>query len=90
MSYALIISSPNVIPFVREISGTTTADAIKSMQEIQDENFAESIMMLVDYENRKVLRVALTEEGFQISDNAERYIGVNTAPQDVVNQGVTE
>ena len=80
MSFALIISSPNVIPFARQISATTTAEAIKTVEKMQDENFAESMLMLVDYGNARIYRVINSEQGFQLADNADKFIGVNTRP----------
>ena len=90
MSFALIISSPNVIPFARQISATTTADAIKTMEEMQEENLAESMLMLVDYENARIYRVVGSEQGFQLADNADKLFGVNTMPSDMAQVSTQE
>ena len=90
MSYAVIISAPSIIPYAKQISATTTVDAIKTMERLQDENWADCMLMLVDYENASIYRIIPTESGFELADNADKLIGRNTRPSDMAQVSTPE
>jgi hypothetical protein len=90
MSYAVIISAPSVIPYAKQIEAKTRAGAIKTMEKLQDENWADCMLMLVDYANASIYRVIPTESGFQLADNADKLIGVNTMPSDMAQVSTQE
>ena len=90
MSYAVIISAPSVIPYAKQIEAKTRAGAIKTMEKLQDENWADCMLMLVDYANASIYRIIPTESGFELADNADKLIGINTMPSDMAQVSTQE
>jgi hypothetical protein len=86
MKYGIIVASPNVMPYVIDIeagSATATMDVLGKRDDI---DFL-SPLMVVDYDNDRVMRIRQKESGIEVDDTAYDLLGALT---DVSTQEIAE
>lgn len=86
MKFGVIVASPNVMPYVIDIeagSATATMDVLGKRDDI---DFL-SPLMVVDYDNDRVMRIRQKESGIEVDDTAYDLLGALT---DVSTQEIAE
>lgn len=80
MKFGVIVASPSVMPYVIDIeagSATATMDVLGKRDDI---DFL-SPLMVVDYDNDRVMRIRQNETGIEVDDTAYDLLGAYTDVQ---------
>lgn len=81
MKYGLIVTRPQLLPYVVPIEEPTAVQA----QKAYDEGDLVAPMFIIDFEASRVLRVMPSAEGYTLTDNAEELLGYRTTAEAVEN-----
>lgn len=86
MRFGVIVASPSAMPYVIDIDADSATASMDVMSKRDDIDFI-SPLMVVDYDNDRVLRIRQKETGIEVDDTAYDLLGIYT---DVQTQEIAE
>ena len=83
MSYAFLVTEPMMLPYVLPVEMSNLAELQARAVEVYESKSLIAPVMFIDFDAKKVWRIALKDGNYSLVDSAQKLFGANTRPEQI-------